>query len=266
MSREALTQSRERYLFFRLVILFKYARSVAPIGAGVGAGWTFSCSSEQGAIMVAPDGATLTEVLQEKRFLRSIESVASWFKYAEEEEQRCFKSLILVTGVIKCRSWSVAAISNTSRTNSGKVTISLMPMASGTLTASHSWGNHLSDMGHSGPTPSSQSENQCVFVRGYRIMRQNPVLRLKGKVKAIDLREGTKEYYKLGKPTGSEDASSSSPSQGQQSTSTRSLPSNATTTRDSDVDSAIYEIGDYMFEQLPDRDEVCFHTPPYLFI
>ena len=157
--------------------------------------------------MVAPDGATLTEVLEEKRFLRSIESVGSWFKYAEDEQYRCFKSLILVTGVIKCRSWSVAAISNSSRMNSGKVTLSLMPATSGTLTASHTWGEYLPNMGHSGPTPPSQMENQCVFVRGYRIMKQDPLLRLGKTVKAADLRKGNTEYYRLGKPASSRGAS-----------------------------------------------------------
>src|ERR1700691_3644244 len=111
--------------------------------------------------MVAPDGATLAEVLEEKRFLRCIESVGGWFKYASEERNRSFKSLILVTGAIKCRSWSVAAISSSSRSNSGKVALSLMPTASGMLAASHSWGEYFPNMGHSSPTPSSQTENQC---------------------------------------------------------------------------------------------------------
>ena len=89
--------------------------------------------------MVAPSGAALTEVPEEERILRSIESVGNWFKYAAEERHRRFKSLTLVTGVIKCRSWSVAAISNSSRANGGKVAFSLKPAATGTL-ASYSWG------------------------------------------------------------------------------------------------------------------------------
>ena len=121
--------------------------------------------------MVAPDGATLTEVLEEERFLRSIESVGSWFKYVAEERHRRFNSLILVTGVIKCRSWSVAAISNSARADGGKVSLSLMPAANGTLAASHSWREYLPTMCHSGPKPASQTENQCVFIRGYRIMK-----------------------------------------------------------------------------------------------
>jgi hypothetical protein len=128
-----------RTTFFLACIFFETSGSVTPVGVGVSIGWTFECSSRQGAVMVAPSGATLTEVLEEERFLRSIESVGNWFKYAAEERHRRFKSLTLVTGVIKCQSWSVAAISNSSRANSGKVALSLMPAASSTLAASYSW-------------------------------------------------------------------------------------------------------------------------------
>ena len=117
--------------------------------------------------MVAPDGATLTEVLEEEWFLHSIKSVGNWFKYVAEERNRCFKSLILMTGIIKCRSWSVAAISNSSCAHSGKVALSLMPAVSSTLTASHSWQEYIPAMCHSGPKPLSQTENLCVFVQGY---------------------------------------------------------------------------------------------------
>ena len=93
-------------------------------------------------------------------------------------------------------------MSNSSRGSSGKVAFSLMPAASGTLTASHSWRECLPIMGHSGPKPPLQTENQCVFVRGYRIMKQDPLLRLRKKVKANNLQEGSTESYKLGKTVG----------------------------------------------------------------
>jgi hypothetical protein len=199
--------------------------------------------------MVAPDGATLTEVLEEERFLRSIESVGRWFKYAAEERHRRFKSLILVTGVIKCRSWSVAAISNTSRASSGKVAFSLMPAASGTLTASHSWRECIPTMCHSGPKPPSQTENQCVFVRGYRIMKQDPLLRLTRKVKATDLQEGSTEYYRLGKKVGPQSASGSGSSQ------RRYLEK--TTVRDNFTDSSNKH---YVIENLSNANEVLSHS------
>jgi hypothetical protein len=215
--------------------------------------------------MVAPNGATLTEVLEEKRFLRSIESVGSWFKYAEEEQYRCFKSLILVTGVIKCRSWSVAAISNASRTNSGKVTLSRMPATSGTLTASHTWGEYLPNMGHSGPTPPSQTENQCVFVRGYRIMKQDPLLRLVKTVKATDLQKGSTEYYRLGKPASSR--GTSVPEWQGHSAGLTQLPSTKRTVVPGGMTSSDIDGSDkYIVERLSDADEVCSSLLLHCFI
>jgi hypothetical protein len=201
--------------------------------------------------MVAPDGATLTEVLEEERFLRSIETVGNWFKYAAEERHRRFKSLTLVTGVIKCRSWSVAAISNSSRGSSGKVAFSLMPAASGTLMASHSWRECLPTMCHSGPKPPSQTENQCVFVRGYRIMKQDPFLRLRKKVKATDLREGSTESYKLGKTVGLRSTSGSGGLPRQHSESPQQSPSKKTA-----LGEKLIANEDYVVERLSNTSEV----------
>jgi hypothetical protein len=213
--------------------------------------------------MVAPDGATLTEVLEEERFLRSIESVGNWFKYVAEERNRCFKSLILVTGVIKCRSWSVAAISNTSRTHSGKVALSLMPAVSGTLTASHSWREYIPAMCHSGPKPLSQTENQCVFVRGYRIMKQDPLLRLRRKVRATNLQEGRTEYYKLGKTVfGSGSASGSS--QRIHLESPQQLPNARASVRNNVTDSTVLANEHYLVERLSNTNEVLHLTLDYI--
>jgi hypothetical protein len=255
MLRRVLNQLRALQLSFCLVIPFEYSGSVTPVGAGIEAGWTFECSSQQGAVMVAPAGATLIEVLEEERFLRSIESVGSWFKYAAEERRRRFRSLILVTGVIKCRSWSVAAISNSSRANSGKVVLSLLPAASGTLIASHSWREYLPTMGHSGPKPSSQADNQCVFIRGYRIMKQDPILRLARTVKAADLQEGSKGYYRLAKPASSRSDTASGSLQGTNSASTQP-PIERTTVRSGITEPAIHRNKDYVIENLSDTDEV----------
>jgi hypothetical protein len=206
--------------------------------------------------MVAPDGATLTEVLEEERFLQSIRSVGNWLKYAADDRKRSFKSLILVTGVIKCRSWNVAAISNSSRSNSGKVVLSLIPTASGAVTASHSWRECLPTICHSGPKHPSQTQNQCVFVRGYRIMKQNPLLRLRRKVKTTDLQEGSTEYYKLGETSGPRGTSASGSSQRTLSTSTQQSNNESTTAMESIADSGTISYGDYVTERLSNPNEV----------
>jgi hypothetical protein len=231
--------------------------SATPLPVAGELGWTFECSSQRGAVAVTPGGATLTEVLEEERFLRSIDSIKGWFQYAAEERYRRFTSLTLVTGVIKCNSWNVAAISNTSHTKSGKVSLCLVPAASGTLSISHSWREYRSNMCNSGPDPPSHTENQCVFVRGYRIMKQSPALRFLRKVKAIDLQEGSVQYYSLAKPTESRPpASSSDPALAQQP------PVGVSTTTDSDLaknfgDGLVLDVDEnYVIEKLSEPDEV----------
>jgi len=71
--------------------------------------------------MIAPSGAVLLEANEERQFLSAMANIKRWFKYAEDRN-RVFKSLILVTSVVK---WGVAAISNSSRASGGSLSLSL---------------------------------------------------------------------------------------------------------------------------------------------
>jgi hypothetical protein len=188
-----------RWLFLSaLRFSFECSASVSPLPLNVGIGWNIECSSQRGAVVVAPEGATLIEAIEEQRFLRCIESAKGWFQHAKDNENRVFNSLILVTGVIKCKSWTVAAILNSSHTQSGKVSFSLTASGGGSLSASHSCHEYHSPMWHSGPTPPSQKENQCLFIRGYRIMQQSLISRFAKRVKVTNLQKSKAEYHKLG--------------------------------------------------------------------
>lgn len=201
----------------------------------------------------------MTEALEEQQFLHSIESINSWFKYAAEKRHRQFKSLILVTGAIKCKSWSVAAISNAECTNSGKVSISLLSAANGTLSASHFWREYRSHMCHSGPDSPSHTENQCVFIRGYRIMRQNIALRVMRKVKTDDLKTGKTHHYNLAKPTDARVDSASDPTPTSQppirvSTASGSRPESDLSRH---LDDLAIDVGEnFVVDKLSETDEV----------
>jgi hypothetical protein len=71
--------------FFTYIALPFINHSASPLPVAGELGWTFECSSQLGAVVVTPGGATLTEVLEEQRFLRSIGSIKDWFRYAAEE-------------------------------------------------------------------------------------------------------------------------------------------------------------------------------------
>ena len=134
-----------------------------------------------------------------------------------------------------------------------------MPATIGTLTASHTWGEYLPNMGHSGPTPPSLTENQCVFVQGYRIMKQDPLLCLVKTVKATDLQKGTTEYYRLGKPAGSRGASVPE-WQGHSAGSTQLPSTTRTIVPGGMADLNIDRSDNYIIEKLSGADEVCLSS------
>jgi hypothetical protein len=162
--------------------------------------------------MVAPSGATLLEAYEERLFLRAITNIDLWVKYAEDRN-RDFESLTLVTGVVKCNKWHIAAISNHSHAHGGNISLSLLSQGiGGTLSMSHSWNEYLPKMCHSGPAPPSETNNQCLFIRGYKIMKRGKLRRL-GFVKTTNLAQNSTKYYRLGKPSNSKDCPESESSQ-----------------------------------------------------
>jgi hypothetical protein len=144
---------------------------------------------------VARNGSTSYDALEYERFLKHLSDVKSWFAYAIDVCYRKCDSLILVTGVVKCKSWIIAAFNDYSREHSGNLSLSLNPVGSGSASASHSWHQYRPTMSRSGPLLPTGTENQCLYVRGYRIMRNwGLVHRLRG-VKVTDLQENDTFYY-----------------------------------------------------------------------
>ena len=234
-----------------------------------GAGLEFTCSNTRGAILVLPDGATYTVAKSTGNFLHSLENVRAWFQHAVERGRVC-NSLTLVTGHIKCKSWGVAAISNTSKSESVSLNFSLAGAGDGSLSASHSWQGYSPWMCNSGPKVTSRKANQCVFISGFRITRQRRLspLRLLSEVKVTDLREGISSYPRLGNAKyGSFGASQGDPSSatGWESqapaTSGGSGGSQQTLTnlihRDGSAQEQVTNGNKFVIEGLSDTQEVC---------
>jgi hypothetical protein len=173
---------------------------LVPLEAG--ASWQFECSSQKGAVAVAPNGAISVDTPEEKRFLKCLDKIPDWFDYAENIRERTLdnNSLTLVTGVVKCSMWGVAALLNSSSSNGGQLSLSLTPAVSVDASSSHSWSNYQPTMCGSGPKPRSEINNQCLFIRGYRIMKQGYTDRKRGTVKVTNLRNEKPTPHKITKP------------------------------------------------------------------
>ena len=159
-----------------------------PSTPGVGAGFRFKCSSNEGALLVLPDGASRKNLIPLKAFREyAIVQTPAWYDFVTNQLNRIITngSLYLVTGVDKARSWGVASYSNIP----GERHILLRPSdandTSAPATRHYAWERSGQVAARAGPRRPVRQENQCVFVRGYKLaLRTNRIASaLKGQVK-----------------------------------------------------------------------------------
>jgi hypothetical protein len=136
-----------------------YTRAATSIGLGLGV--DFTCSSDDSAILVLPDGANGSGLPRVARYLENLTNnmVSSWLDS---------QSVLLVTGCIKSCSWGVAAVSNKSKDHSLSLSFSAIKIQ-GALTGSYAWQSTSAGHHRDGPDPPSTVKNQCVFIMGYHV-------------------------------------------------------------------------------------------------
>ncbi|KIM79348.1 hypothetical protein PILCRDRAFT_565044 [Piloderma croceum F 1598] len=142
-----------------------------PTSASIGTAMEFTCSCNESAILVLPDGASDTNMRKPERLLDFLTAdvALQWLDATESS------SLILVTGCVKSRSWGVASVSNTSR----QVFVSLNFSAAqvgGRFTGSYSWQSSNGGHHRDGPHPPSNTQNQCVFMRGFKMSSRKSLI------------------------------------------------------------------------------------------
>ncbi|KIL57835.1 hypothetical protein M378DRAFT_87370 [Amanita muscaria Koide BX008] len=122
----------------------------------------YTCKGPEGAILILPEGAIQDEAISTGRFedlakLRGVE----WYKYAKFRGRSISNgSLYLVTSSIKCTQWGIAVFDRPGDSGQALTFVSnpLSWKGLGALTTKVADPNK-------GDTP-----NQCVFLRGYKIM------------------------------------------------------------------------------------------------
>ncbi|KAJ7261156.1 hypothetical protein C8J57DRAFT_1337226 [Mycena rebaudengoi] len=164
-----------------------------PVGAG--AVVEVAASSQEISMLLLPLGASRRNLRSLKEFEDyALNNAHHWYSFVNGKLRRKVEngSLYLVTGVDKTTSWSVAALEN----RSGDHTISFQLKAglvgAAGVTCAWAWDTHNSDSFRSGPdiAPGEEdwSDNQTVFLRGYKIsVRPKPLAALLGAVKVSNL-------------------------------------------------------------------------------
>ncbi|KAH9066171.1 hypothetical protein EDB87DRAFT_1589300 [Lactarius vividus] len=139
---------------------------------GVGsANVSFSCTKTQGAVLSLPVIARREDTLHLGHFRRWIlRHIKSWFAFARELGMGIeMEDIILVTGCHRTTSWT-NTVFNEVQTNVG---VSL-GVEVGVLDASVNWrASNIRIQGAivNGPNGRNLPENQCIFIRGFRVKR-----------------------------------------------------------------------------------------------
>ncbi|KAF8838555.1 hypothetical protein BDN67DRAFT_907095 [Paxillus ammoniavirescens] len=161
--------------------------------AGLGLKYEFSSSSEEGAILVLPEGAGKTDLANNLIFRNeALKHAESWYHFAYFNLGRSDirnDSLYLITGHHKTSSWSIAAFSDAGGDASLAANFTAGEVVNGNIGGAYSWQVTNSMHWRVGPEEgyNRNKRNQAVSIRGYKIAvregRFASLLGLGGRVK-----------------------------------------------------------------------------------
>ncbi|KAH8998274.1 hypothetical protein EDB86DRAFT_3076119 [Lactarius hatsudake] len=134
---------------------------------------SFSCTKKQGAVLTLPVAAQREDTLTQDHFRKWITThIDSWFAFTQKLGLGIgMGDIILVTGFHRTRSWSNITF-NEVQTDAQ---FSLGVEVAGAFGASVNWrASSLRIQGavpNHGPSGENLPENQCIFIRGFRVKR-----------------------------------------------------------------------------------------------
>ncbi|KAF8886954.1 hypothetical protein BD779DRAFT_1528904 [Infundibulicybe gibba] len=194
----------------------------SPLDAHMGAQFTWN--SSEGAILHLPDGASRLTSPPSLFRASAMKGAKNWYKFANLTLHRAVPngSLYLITGCDKTRPWMVGSFSNNSSDVHASMKLSAAGMASGGLSYSYTWETSSPAVYRTGPPPPIDSpeaiennaspidrdttifefdapygQNQCIFLRGYRIMlRTTPLSHFLGSGSKVDVASISESYSK----------------------------------------------------------------------
>ncbi|KAM6499200.1 hypothetical protein JOM56_004708 [Amanita muscaria] len=139
----------------------------------------YMCKGPEGAILILPEGAIQDETISTRQFedLAKLHGV-EWYEYAKFRGRSISNgSLYLVTSFTKCTQWGIAVFDRPCDSGQALTFVSnpLGWKGLGALTTKVAYPNE-------GDTP-----NQCVFLRGYKIMIRQDIF---DKLSTRDIRDG----------------------------------------------------------------------------
>ncbi|KAL1712111.1 hypothetical protein EV715DRAFT_297385 [Schizophyllum commune] len=167
--------------FARKAIGVEAGVDAAIVPAGAEFGVEFSVEKEEGAILALPQGGSRRDAQNLKEYETQIRRHAKeWYEYVRET--RGWKidngDLYLITGMDKALSWGALAFRDAQRSHEASFRFTTIAAASTGLRLQYQWRHLTSQSARQGPdaralicgVDGTPVENQCVFIRGYKIM------------------------------------------------------------------------------------------------
>ncbi|KAL0952577.1 hypothetical protein HGRIS_006833 [Hohenbuehelia grisea] len=153
------------------------------IPASFGAGFCFNCSSSEGAMIFLPNGGSRQDLRKLKLFQRyALEHGVQWYQYVNGPlgREATDGSIYLITGWDKAKTWGLASFSNMSDENGVTLSFKAVSAVEASISGLYSWETLYPASVRTGPssTDSILRQNQCVFLRGYRVSVQKKWLRV----------------------------------------------------------------------------------------
>jgi hypothetical protein len=130
------------------------------------------CSSNEGAVLILPDGGSRCNLRPLNKFREyAMLQAEKWYQFVNGQLSRMVSddSLYLVTGLDKTSSWGVASISNLVEKTAFSLTVTATDDTSIPATRRYAWDRTGQVTARAGPRHQARYENQCIFIRGYKI-------------------------------------------------------------------------------------------------
>lgn len=150
------------------------------VPAGIDVGYTLTPSHTEAAVLIMPDGATSEDYMALGELRRyAIKHAVSWYEFINDKLMREAPngSLYLVTGCDKSTTWGLATVSYGSPEppNSLALRFTTTQLVKASATYTCSWQTCYPGSVRTGPDFGDGVQldrNQCLFVRGFKIMIQ----------------------------------------------------------------------------------------------
>lgn len=147
-------------------------RILDRIGQPGTTGHTFNLSSNEGALLILPEGAESHDIRDPRPFFdHASRHAATWYHFAEENLGRIIShdSIYVITGFHKARSWGLAGYQNEQGNGDFSARFTVGARDGGNMAPGYSWETTRSMDWRVGPFDGLGIPNQSVFIRGFKI-------------------------------------------------------------------------------------------------